>query len=357
MAVEVPVSAGTRPDEPRDARRRPPVLGWAAVGALFCALEIVVLVAWLTSDSATPSPGGLDPLPSSTHAWLLVFQTLSVALGVVAVIYAVHTSRRERRLSFDAMLLIAWLSVWWQDPLLNYLRPQAFYNAHMVDLGSWSEQIPGWILPNGSNFPEPFTFSLGVYFWMVFCTMLCATAMRTAKRLRPDLGAVGVFLCGFAAMIVLDLVLELTFIRTGVYAYPGVVRSLSIWGGETYQFPLYESFFWPAFWAAGGALRYFRDDKGRSVVERGVEELRVGKRARVALSVLAICGFFNVGYLVIYNVPMNWISLHVDTTPRYPSYLSAGICGPGTGYDCAGPRVPVPLPESPPPHPDDVPRP
>lgn len=349
-------TVASRPTDHVGPTPRPAVVYWAALGALGWLLQAWILGSWALGPSFEAAPHGPDPLPTATHVWLLVFQTASVAMGVVAVVYAIRSSRKEGRLSFDAMLLIAWLSVWWQDPILNYTRPQAFYNTHMIDLGSWSEHIPGWVTPNGSNFPEPFTFSLGVYFWMVLCTILASTAMRVAKERRPNLSKVGVFLWGFAAMIALDLVLEITFIRTGVYAYPGVIRSLSIWGGETYQFPLYESFFWPAFWAAGGALRYFRDDTGRSVVERGVDDLRISARAKRVVSVLAICAFFNVAYLFVYNVPMNWISMRIDETPEYPSYLSAEICGPGSDYECPGPEVPVPLPDSPPPVPDGVPQ-
>src|SRR5439155_13861306 len=114
---------------------RPPVLWWAGIGAVFVILEVYLYTAWFATGEAERPPRGPDHLGASTHFWLWFFTIASCSVAAIAIWHAVRTSRRERRLSFDAMLLIAWVAVWWQDPLLNYVRPTGFFNAYLLTLG------------------------------------------------------------------------------------------------------------------------------------------------------------------------------------------------------------------------------
>ena len=322
---------------------------WSAIGAMFVALQVYVLGSWLASGDFAASPKGADPVPGSHHLLVMALQILSPLMFLVAIAYVVRQSRREGQVSFDALFLIAWVSMAWQDPIVNYIRPTFFYSADFVNIGSWTEHIPGWISPNGRLLPEPVFFTVPTYGYLVFVTILSSAVMRYAKTRWPRLGTAGIIATGFTVMTVFDVLFECAFIRTGALSYPGAVHGLSIWGGETYQFPIYQAVLWSGtMWTATGALRYFRDDKGRSVVERGVDTLQRGRSVRVILRGLALCGFVNVCMLA-YNIAFSWFALHVDQTPAYPSYRRAGICGPGTAYDCPGPSVPIPLPQSPPP--------
>ncbi len=324
-------------------RKSRPVLLWASIGAVFVALSVYLYVAWVVTGEARPSSPGIDHIPSATRAWISVLQIATPIGALVTIGWAVRTSLRHRRLSFDAMLLIGWVSIMWLDPVLNYTRPAIFYSAAFVNFGSWSERIPGWMSPNGREFPES-VFSMSCYGWLVIGSIVCCYFMRRAKARWPRLGVFGVILVGYIGIALFDLLVETFFVRTGAVAYPGVVRGLSIWGGHTYQFPIYESALWGGLWAATGALRYFRDDRGHSVAERGIDEVRMPARWKTVVRLLAVCGFCNVAGLA-YNVGFNWFALHVDQAPQYPSHLRAGICGPGTGYDCPGPTRPIPLPQ------------
>jgi hypothetical protein len=88
-------------------------------------------------------------------------------------------------------------------------------------------------------------------------------------------------------------------------------------------------------------LRYFRDDRGRSVVERGVDAMVASTRKKNLLRVLAVTGFINVVFVTFYNLPIQFFNLHVDTMPTHPTYLRSGLCGEGTPYSCPGPEVPI----------------
>ncbi len=329
-----------------EGRRARPVLWWAAIGGGFVLLQAYIFTSWIASGDATPTETGPDKLSTATSIWLEGFQALSIVLAVLIVAWVIRQCRREGRITFDAMLVTAWVFLYWQDPLINYVRTGFFYNSHFINFGSWTEHIPGWVSPNAHLLPEPVAFVGALYFWLgPAASLLTFWVMRRAKARWPRLGNFGIIMCALATMVVLDLVCELIWVRTSLYQYSGTISWLSFWGGKRYQFPIYESILWPMMWTAMGALKYFRDDKGRTVVERGVERVK-SVRSRTPLRMLAIIGFANVA-MIIYTIPMVFLSLNNSETPSgYPSYLRNGMCGEGTRYACNGPDIPIPLPGS-----------
>lgn len=337
----------TETTTPLEGKRSRPILWWAALGMFFAGLAIYIWTRWITSSDFESTPSGPDELNSATELWVVLFQVLSVVLALAFVVWVTRQSIRERRLSFDAMLVIAWGALYWQDPLINYFRTQFFYNSELINFGSWVNFIPGWISPNGSNLPEPLVFVGLIYLWLGPLSALMAFGiMRVVKRRRPQTSVVGLLASAWVVLFVWDVVAEVIFIRTELYAYSGTIHGLSIFGGERYQFPLYESFFWPMVWVAMGALRFFRDDKGRTFLDRGIDRVKASRKQKTALRQFAIIGFANLAML-IYTLPIWWSAFHVGPTPEgYPSYLTNEMCGERTEYACSGPQVPVPLPRS-----------
>jgi hypothetical protein len=325
------------------AKRFPTVKVWALVGLFFVLLQGYVYIRWLSGpDFHIPSTGS-DPVPAIVKVWAWFVQIATVLVIAGAIWWAVRQVRRERRLTFDAILLIAWFSVMWQDPILNYIRPTFFYNSYLIGFGSWVESIPGWISPNGGNLPSPLFMSGVGYLCCLFFSIGITSAMRAAKRRIPSIGIPGLLAVAFVTAFFMDLAYEVFMVRTSLYAYSGAIRGLSPWGGERYQFPLYESVFWGFVWASSGVLRYFRDDKGRSVVERDAESLGVSPRTQTLYRTFALIGFLNAMY-VIFNICINFAALHIDQTPTgYPTYLRNDMCGAGTEYACPGPEVPIPM--------------
>src|SRR5204862_250090 len=92
-------------------------------------------------------------------------------------------------------------------------------------------------------------------------------------------GLTGLTAIGLVAwFIVWDLFWELTFIRIGYWTYPTTPHWLTVFGGNWYRIHLTEPMAWGTTWAAFALLRYFKDDKGRTIAERGVEQLRTSTR-------------------------------------------------------------------------------
>jgi hypothetical protein len=130
-------------------------------------------------------------------------------------------------------------------------------------------------MPRGSNIPEPLLFDIGGYMsWVPLFSVAIAIGMRKAKQRWPKIGTLELLGVALVMGMIMDLVLEGAFVLTGLYRFTGAVYSWSIWGGEQYQFPVYEAILWGAVWAAGAALWYFKDDKGHMWVERGCENIR-----------------------------------------------------------------------------------
>ena len=143
-------------------------------------------------------------------------------------------------------------------------------------------------------------------------------------------------------IMVVDFLLEFVVLRARIWSFVGAPRSLTLWSGEYYQYPIYEGIFTGIWVSAMTAVRYLRDDNGRSFVDRGVDALRVGPRWRKLASFLAVTGWIHVTMIGLYFVPVSWMSLKADTAPALPSYLRSGICGEGTDYACPSEYVPVP---------------
>lgn len=323
-------------------RRTRPVLIWAFLGALCLALMLYLFVSWIAFGEAQSVPTGADPVSGTTQVWAAVFQIGGPIAAAIVLIHVVHRCVRERRLCLDAMIVIGTTTAWWLDPLINWLRPFVFYNATMVNFGSWSERIPGWISPNARFLPEPLLMIGLAYVWMTLgFGMLATRAMRAARARWPQLGVAATFGAGWSAVFVLELPLETLAVRTGLVAYPASIPELTLRAGHTYQVPLYGPALWSAVLTGIGALRFHLDERGFTLVERGIERVTVGARATTLLRTLAVVGFIHVSAVLAYDLPINLAGLYAGPVDPYPTHLRTQQCGPGTPVGCPGPGVPI----------------
>lgn len=329
-------------------RGRPgrPVLWFAAFGVLCTLYGLVGIVRWIVSADFAPIDPGPDPLPATTYWLIMVAQTVGVVGAVAVLVHVWKTCRREGRLSFEAALVFGLVLCYWQDPMINWYRPIFFYNSHFLNFGNWSQYLPGWVSPGSSGLPEPLLgMGLAYIYAGLWVALAVRGAMRMARNRKPQLSNLQLVLVALATGIAMDLVIETALVRFGLWAYPGAVGFLTLWAGETYQFPVYESVFWGPVWGAWGALYYFRDDRSHTVTERGIEEVK-SRSMYGLLRVMAMTGALNLLF-VGYNAGMMWMSFYVDSTPAsYPSYLLNKMCGRQIGYECPGPEVPVFLRDS-----------
>jgi hypothetical protein len=327
--------------------RAKPIKYWASFGAFVIALQLYVYIRWLSSSSFKRTPTGADAVPGWMKAEITATEVLSlVGLVVALYFFFVRPWRRERRVTADGLISLGFLTLYWQDLMLNYTSPLATYNSFFFNRGSWFSFVPGWASAHGSQTAEPMLMAGPFYVYGCFgASVLGCVVMRKAHERWPQIGKLGLMAIAYLFFCVFDFILEpLVILRLGWWAYPGAIRSMSVFAGTQYQFPLYGMVLMAGVWTAWASLRFFKDDQGRTVVERGVDRLNVGGKSKTFVRFLAIAGCLNLMWL-IYMVPIQFFDLHNDAWPNVfakRSYLTDGLCKTSPTSICGATTVVVP---------------
>jgi hypothetical protein len=230
--------------------------------------------------------------------------------------------------------------------LSNYGGAWFTYNSWLVNFGSWANSVPGWLSYGrpGQMLVEPILVipALYVYFFWLAAVLGC-WLMRTARKRWPSSSNVRLVAICLGAILLLDLLLEgLLWMPGGLWSLPGGHGSV-LFPGSYNQFTVNEWFLVSLTLTAAACVRFFVNDRGQTVAERGVEAIRASPGRKLALRALATIGVMQVVMLVCYTIPQTVIGLHPATWPRdvqSRSYFTDYICGAGTGRACPGPAVP-----------------
>jgi hypothetical protein len=345
--LSVTATVGRRPGQPvADTRKAKPVKWWAVLGAICVGLIVISWSRWLLGGHAHAISPGPTPIPTWQMIALRANEVIAV-LGTVVVFYLTlyRPWRRQRHLTFDGAMVIGCFSVFMLlDPALNYTQYWFSYHAGFVNLGCPQCFLPGW--QSSTNFPEPILWAWGFYVMALFpAAVIMSIVMRRLKARWPQLGGFGLFMAAWGIALPLDLAVEIPWARIGAYAIGGADHRLSIFAGHYYQFPVYEAALGSLWFTVLGAFRYFRNDKGQTFAERGLEQLNtVTPAKRAGYRVLAVIGACNALTLAYY-VPAYWLAIHSDAWPADITSRSyyTHICGDGTDQACPGPQIPIPV--------------
>ncbi|MGH2555197.1 MAG: spirocyclase AveC family protein [Actinomycetota bacterium] len=337
----------TSDDALAPGRRAQPIKWWAGLGAASLAFEIYLVIRWITSGNFRPTPGGPDEVPLYMEIAVRIHEALG-PISVIALLYLfiIKPWKRERRIPLAGVCCCAGMTVWWQDLANNWAAPSVVYNNAFVNFGSWYNFIPGWISPRAQFMPEPLLWEILFYpLYFSIPPLTIAWVMRKVKARRPHIGTPGLLISAFLIAFTIDVLLEHAWMLLGLWSWAGTIPALTLWSGHYYQFPIYEAVFFGASWAACGSLVYFVDDKGRTVVERGLDSIRATDKQKIGLRILAVAGFFNM-VVFFYNVAFGSMALQPqwrwaqDVVDR--SYFRNNLCGEGTPYACPGWDLPLP---------------
>lgn len=328
-----------------------PVLLWAALGAAMLVLAIYIFGSWMLSGDWKPIPVGPTPVPTWMQWNAYIQEVLStIAFCWMAWHFVIRPWRRDGEVGWDGMIYICCILFWWQDALYNMLNTSFMYSKFLVNVGSWYNHVPGWILPNYKNFPEVPLFGLTWYSFGVCGIMIFGCwQMRKIQERWPNMSKLGLVGMMMLIYMLIDAPMEFFYNRTAIMTYPGAVHGWTLFQGHYYQFPLYEWVLWPMAWTAWTCLRYFKNDKGESIVERGIEKLNLGRKGKWWVRFLALLGGMNFIFFFFYNVPDQAFVVHSGTWPKDSlkrSYITNGYCGAGTDYACPGQDIPINRPNS-----------
>ncbi|MCV7412423.1 spirocyclase AveC family protein [Mycobacterium florentinum] len=344
------MDAGRRPSRADDQALRSwrPVSAWAAAGAVLLIFEVAVLARWVLGPNFKSTPPGPDQI-SSGHQVLFVALQIAVPLAAVVALYfwVFRPWRREGRLTTDGMLTLSAGMVFFWDMSMNYTSVSLLYNSHLVNRGAWANgSWPGWVSPDANRLPESLFITIPGYVALVFSqVMFVLWMLRKIKARWPKFRPAASVAFIFVGLVVVDTIIESMLLRTEIYAYPGAIRAITLFAGHTYQVPLSETvLFGGIALGAIACLSHFRDDRGQTVVERGLDKIRVGPKSKQLIKFLAIFGAVHLSFLVLYMVPQQWFAVHSGPFPAdYKSYMINDMCASGSdGKTCPGPGVPMP---------------
>ncbi len=339
------------PTPPVDAdvspRRNLPVNIWAFFGAVIVAFEVFVLIRWVSGPFFERVPTGPSDPPTLMKGILLTWQIASIPTTLALTYwFVIRPWRRDRRLGIDGILTIAFLTMWWQDPISSYGGHWFTYNTWMFNRGSWVNSIPGWNSYGepGAMLSEPILFTPFAYCYIFVPVMLFGSwFMRKLRSRWPAMSALSVILWTYLLMMCFDFVLEgLAWLPMGIFAYQG--GHWGIFPSHYFKFPIHEALTIDGTFTIAAALRFFVDDKGRGFFERGSEDLRGGSVRKTAVRAFAAIAVVQLGFFLTYNVPNFWVGLHSTEWNRdiqERSYFTSRICGADTDRACPGPAVPL----------------
>jgi hypothetical protein len=344
MALADVREAPARPVADEVAKPTPPVNFFAVGGALMLLFVGYVWIKWVSGPDFKSVPTG----PDSEPGWMKTVGDIWQPAGLLAalgVIYGVviRPWRRDGRPSTDGVLVIAYCTLWFQDPLSAYHGHWFVYNANLVNMGSWVADVPGWnsFAQPGQTVVEPLLLIGPVYVYFILIgTLFGCWVLRRIQARRPATPKWQLIAWLFGAMCLFDFVGEgLIWLPLGFWEYPGGPGLL--FPSTYHKYPVNEMLTIGGMFTAITCLRYFRDDKGLTLVERGVDKIK-DRRRQTLLRILAVTFAAHMALIVFYNVPNSWVGTHSRPWPKditERSYFMNGICAGTTGRTCPGPGV------------------
>jgi hypothetical protein len=355
-ATAVPKTARPETTSPVTSESPPapkPVQIWGTIGAVLFAVEAFFLIKWVAGSSFKRVQSG----PNSEPAWM---NTVGISAEIVfsaAALFSFYWFLlrpwlRERRITTDGLLCIAFLLASPWDPLSTYTNDWFTYNSHLINFGSVVDVLPGVLGRHGPGYGDAWSMFLiapiyvSVFIWMsvLFCGL-----MRRMQRRWSSLGPMRIVGICFAMCVAADIVIEgIINAPLGFYAFSGGHWLIN--GGHYYQYPIHEGIFGGAVFASFVLLRYFTNDKGETLAERGVGGLKISKAKKNWLRAFAIIAAVHIGFLVTYHLPSAIFAVNTTKWPQdvvHRSYFTNRICGPQVDRACPGPGVPISRPGAP----------
>ena len=320
---------------------------WAAMGFFFLAFAAYLIISWIAAGDPQRVLPGETPLPG----WMkisLSIQQWGLFIGMLALIWykAILPRLRTGSFSFDGLMILSFSLMWWSDPLYNYFTPGFNYNAYFINLGSWVGHIPGWMSPNSTQIAQPLIWLPAVYTCAFFLMVLIVNwIFRKTRERWPTISAGSMLLIAFVPMVIVGTLWEAAFMVMGSHSYASSIRSISLNPGHYYAFPIYQGITASLLYTTWGAMRYFRDDRGNSFAEAGIERLNVSKSVKGWVRFFAISGAITGVFFAFYHIPNAMIALRGDSWSsdvQNRSYFVTELCGPWSNVACPDHRVPFP---------------
>ncbi|MHB8695525.1 MAG: spirocyclase AveC family protein [Solirubrobacteraceae bacterium] len=327
---------------PRPGRRTQPLYIAAGIGLVLACFEIYLLIAWIAGPNFTE----VTPGPSVPPTWMKIAihtsEVLCVALAAFLVYrFVIRPWRREQRVPFDGLLVLTGLATSVYDPLSCFFHPWFAYNSALLNMGTPMSEVPGWqsFHAPGQQLAWPILFIPPLYtvFFLVIPAVGCGL-MRATSRRWPRLPSAGHVAICLVTIFLIDTFTEGTVImRLGFYEHTGSsFSSLDSYYGHN---ALRNIIFVTITVTAAVCLRYYRNDRGETIVERGAHRINASPLKKTILRFFAVLTAIQALLFFGFHVPLAISTLISPNTPwhadmRQHSYLNDHLCGYGTPRHC-----------------------
>jgi len=328
--------------DPSSTRRVPAAVLLAVVGVLVAGYALWTWGSWL-ADGPSQITGSRDP--GSASRW--VARTYEATIVVVVIVLTVRVARecrRERRLVFDAVMVIAGFFTLFWDPMVNWMQPNFMYSSQWLNLNTWVANAPGVVNPTANLMPQPVFIMLIYPFGLLAFAMILNHGMRAVRRRFPRTSNVEVIAFTYAYGWILGLCLEGPTFLFHLWGLPGAPASFSLFG-DAHRFAWAEYLTSSIVFTTFAAVRFFRNDKGQTIGERGLDNY--SPAARTTVTVFATIAVFAMAMwaLLLVQIPAG---LHSSPYPAgYPAHLINGLCNIPGNPNWAKPTAYGPCPGSP----------
>jgi Spirocyclase AveC-like len=319
-----------------------PIQAAAGAGSVLLALEGYLIVKWVAGPNFRTVPAGPSIPPTWMKVGVVAGESAFSALLLFMVYWLiVRPWRHARTVTLHGLLIPALVLTSMYDPLSGYYHAWLRYNAYFVNFGNpLAGGIPGWhsFARPGATIAFPILLLPAVYA-VVFIpiAVLGSKFLSALSRRWPRLPAPLALIVTFALIVGLDIILEgVAMMRLGWWAETG--RSL-LNAGHSYQLPWRNTFAAAAMWLALTALCHYRNDRGQTIVERGVDRYAGAPAKAVCLRFLAIFTAVQMILVTCYHLPVGLDvardgAVHWPSASQSKSYLNDHICGYGTPRRC-----------------------
>jgi hypothetical protein len=304
--------------------------GWAqwlaALGLPVLLLEMWTLIAWLADG-----PSQLTKYRGDGHGteWYgaRIGEIAVIVISAIVIAKVVRGCREQKKfLTFDVMFCICGFFMIWGAGGLNFFQPNFVYTSEFINLNDPCGHIPGIVNPDCGQLHFPIVF-LGLLFTfglLGIAMLIEAVVIRPARRRWADLSTAKLLGLILAASAVLSLAEPLVIIPMHMWSYPGAPWALHI-GGDAWRWPIFPEYgVFILFAGLPAAIRIFRDDEGRTLVERGVSQH--SQRIRPIVSLLALYTLIQLVLWIPGTAP-DWILGWRSTNwAKLPLSVNNGLC-------------------------------
>jgi hypothetical protein len=336
------VTTTVRRTTSRTRRRVSPFRVAAGLGIVLACLQLYLLLQWLAGQNFREVTSGPSVPPLWMQISIRIVEVLALATALAMIYhYVVRPWRRGRQVPYDGLVVLAALATSMYDPLNSYFHAWFAYNSFFFNRGTAMVEVPGWQSFNepGAQIAWPMFFIPPLYAVMFLgIPMFACWVMREAKAKWPGLSNASLVVLCLVIVAVIDIALEGPVVmRLGFYDHTGP------------SIPLLDSYYGHNAIAnivlvavavtMATCLRYFRNDRGETLVERGATKLGTSGIKVTILRFFAVFAAMQAILLAGYHVPMAvWTVLNPDAAwhPNMVdnSFLNDHICGVGTSRIC-----------------------